>query len=365
LSIATLALLVRTILGGPGKPYKNLSTLPELNESALELVVDLMEPPGNIAVSSDNRVFFNFHSEARPEKIKVAELKHGLVVPFPNEAAQKNLFDTVFSVRIDRQNRLWTLDHGLNGLRQARLLAFDLTTNEIVHDYAFPASIAGLGSFLNDLQVDAKGEKIYLADTSVFARKPAIIVYDVKNKQAKRVLENHQSVSAEDLLIETAQGKMTFFGGLFALKPALDSIVLDKNDEWLYYGAMAGSRLYRIQTKNLNSLKSNAEIENSVEDFSEKPQSDGLSIDMNGTIYLTAIEHGSIMSLDANKKLVTLVQSKKIRWPDGLSFGNDGWLYLTDSALPDAMLRTKAHIQGSRPYQIYRIRLTNQGIPGH
>ena len=64
-------------------------------------------PPCNIAVSADERIFFTFHPEARPD-INVVELVDGKIVPYPNlEFNTKSSavhFQTVQAVRIDRQN---------------------------------------------------------------------------------------------------------------------------------------------------------------------------------------------------------------------------------------------------------------------
>ena len=46
----------------------------------------------------------------------------------------------------------------------------------------------------------------------------------------------------------------------------------------------------------------------------------------------------------------TLLRSQRIRWPDALSFGPDGWLYVADSALQDGVLRPQEHIQANSPY---------------
>jgi hypothetical protein len=37
-----------------------------------------------------------------------------------------------------------------------------------------------------------------------------------------------------------------------------------------------------------------------------------------------------------------------------MSFGPDGALYIADSALPDVMLRSHAHIDAQAPYFIWR-----------
>ena len=90
---------------------------------------------------------------------------------------------------MDRFGRLWTIDHGNHGLRQPRLLAFDLATNELIHDVSPGDDIAPLGSSLHDLQVSADGNYIVIADASIWGRRPALIVYDLRNSQMRRVLE--------------------------------------------------------------------------------------------------------------------------------------------------------------------------------
>lgn len=82
---------------------------PVMSSKDLEVVAELPIPPGNIAVSSKNRIFFNFHPEYSPATIKVAELTSKTTyAPFPSLAFQSN-FVTVLSMRVDRQDRLWML----------------------------------------------------------------------------------------------------------------------------------------------------------------------------------------------------------------------------------------------------------------
>ena len=65
-------------LGNFSPNHAELSDLtPMLPESALEIVAELPLPPGNLAVSSKGRVFFNFHPEFDLQGTKVAELDPG------------------------------------------------------------------------------------------------------------------------------------------------------------------------------------------------------------------------------------------------------------------------------------------------
>jgi sugar lactone lactonase YvrE len=356
--------------GGPVIPFPDLTTAPLLPASRLEVVATLDEAPGNIAVSPEGRVFFNFHPEGRPD-LKVVELVNGRPQAFPNYEFQqkrgggKPYFDCVFSVRIDRQNRLWTLDHGFHGLRQPRLLAFDLTSGQMVHQFDFPSNIAGLGSYVQDMQIDPEGKKVYIADIGVMAQKPAIIVYDVEKKKARRLLERDGSVMDSPYLIN-AKGKwMILLGGMYYMHPALDSIGLDRAGEWLYFGAMSSENMHRVRTADLNdeSLSPQA-LKERVGRFGPKVQSDGLTLDNDGNVYITDVEHGAISILGKNGQLMTLLRDDRIRWPDGLSYGPENYIYITDSDIPDIMMKTKSHIRKNAPYYIFRFKSDHGGVPG-
>ena len=356
--------------GGTGKPFPAMATEPLLSADKLEIVAKLDEPPGNLAVSETGRIFFTYHAESRPE-IKVLELVDGQPVPYPNLEFQsergdgKPFFDQIFNVRIDRQNRLWTLDHGFHGLRQPRLLAFDLATNQLVHQFDFPAEITGWGSYIQDMQIDSKGEKIYIADIGVLAKKPAIIVYDTKAKQARRILESDASVIEQDWEINSEGRKMYPLFGLFWMHPALDPIALDKQDEWLYFGAMSSDTLYRAKTADLNDAALSApELSKRVEPYAKKSQCDGLTMDAENNIYVTSIEDGAINIINQNREQKTLLKNPQMRWPDGLSFGANGFVYIADSDIPDVMMQSKAHIKNSAPFYIFRFQSGKQSVAG-
>lgn len=352
-----LLMIVLRLLYGGGNPYPDLSTAPLLSEDRLEVAVRSNEPVGNVAVSRSGRIFFTIHPESRPDNDKLVEWRNHSAIPYPNEQWQKTHFQTPLGLVIDHQNRLWTIDHGNHGLGKARLSAFDLDSNQLVHDYIFPGRIAGIGSFFQDLQVDSKGETVYIADVSFFRKNPAIIVYDVNKKTARRVLESDPSVTPQDWIVRNPIKEMVFFGGLIALKPGVDGIALDKEDEWLYYAPIAHEGLFRVRTADLKNPQLTAQdLSRRVELFSKKPLSDGILADKERNIYITDVEHGAVMRAGPDKKLQTVIRSNKIRWADGLSLGPDGYVYLADSALPHLMLQPKSHMRERAPYYIFRFR---------
>ncbi len=367
---AILAVGLKVRYGGGHTDFPDRSGQGGRPESDLQVVAELPTPPGNIAVAADGRVFITLHPEAHPE-LKVVELVDGQMQPFPSEDFQHRerdprAFENVLSIRIDRQNRLWALDNGHHGWHPGRLLAFDLKSRELVHEFTFPREIAGLGSHLNDFQVAPDGEHLFIADSSFFAKTPALIVYDVKQRRARRLLEGHDSVRAE-FYVPVVQGRKMELFGLVSVRPGVDSIALSRDGNWLAYAAITSRKLYTIPVSALlNDKLSRAQLEERVLTLAQsKTMSDGMTTDERNNVYLSDLEHSAIVILRSDHRLYTLVKSERLlRWPDGFSFGPDGWLYVTCSSLQDVLGKTPAYIREHAPYRVLRIKPGPSATPG-
>jgi sugar lactone lactonase YvrE len=367
LGIAVLLLVLIAAVGirvrfGGGAPYIDLSTEPLLGPGVLEKVLDYPEPVGNIAMTGTGRLFFTVHPESAPEGHKLLEVTGGRAKPYPSADDQNRLFDTVLGLTVDSQNRLWTIDHGQHGANLVRLLAFDLATDGLVFDMVLGGDVAPLGSFVQDLQVDIRGDKIYLADASIWRKQPGLIVVDIGTRTARRVLDGHPSVKAQDWIIQTPVKRMTFLGGLLPLKAGVDGIALSKDSAWLYFAAMSHEGLYRIPVATLRDARLDpASLAARVERISRKPLSDGLTADAAGHVYVTDVEHGAVMRVTPAGQLETVIRSPLIRWADSLSLGPEGWIYVADSAMPDQILQSRRHIEARGTYQIWRFKLPADG----
>jgi sugar lactone lactonase YvrE len=358
LALAAVLLLVLAAVklryGMGGEDFPDRSGAAQLPDTELEVVANLPSPPGNIAVSPTGRVFVSLHPEARPNT-KVVELVNGVAVPFPDAAFQAQFHD-VLGVRLDAQNRFWTLDNGGHGVHGARLIAFDIETRQLLHDYRFPREIAGLGSHLNDFNVSADGQHIYIADASIFGLRPALVVYDVANRRARRLLDGHYSVTA-DHAIPVVQGRRMLALGMFAIRPGVDSIALSRDGEWLYYAPVNKPQLYRIATAHLlDQQLSPQQLAGQVEAYADKTMSDGISTDDAGNIYLTDPEHSAIVRVTPERQLETLLKTERLRWPDGFSFGPDGWLYVSCSSLQNVIAQPPSSVVRHAPYQVFRFK---------
>lgn len=367
-ALAVLLLAVRVFFGG-GARLADRTTAPTLPASAVEEVAALDFPPGNIAVGATGRVFLTLHPDGSPP-IKVAELVDGAPVPFPDEAFQTRRpdglhFASPLSLRIDRQGRLWVLDFADFGRGQPRILAFDVDTRAVVHQYDFPKEVAGFLSMLNDFAVSPDGKRVYIAESSPIAQTPAIIVYDVESRTSRRLLDGHPSVLPKDYVIDAA-GRAMVVLGVYTLRIGVDSIALDRTGQWLYYAPVNGDRMFRIATAALDDpALSPAALAAAVEDYGPKTISDGLSSDDAGNVYVTDPEHSAVLTLGPDRTLTTLVKDAKLRWPDGLGFGPDGWLYATCSSLQHVLFVAPGHQAAHAPYHVYRFKPGATAASGH
>lgn len=358
LSLVVLVLALVTILYsryGGGDKWEFQISKPLMEESKLEVIASLPFPPGNIAVNKDNRIFITIHPESKPEINKVVEIINGEFKPFPDSISQSNLYSHPQGIRIDSKNRVCTIDHGDNGIAQAKLVCVQIDTKMVEIDYTFPREVAPFLSYLQDLAIDSESRFYYIADVNFFGKKPALVIYDSLNNTSRRVLENHPSVVAENWRIQAYNGPMDRLGGLIVLKAGADSIAIDSKSEWLYYGPMNHRNLFRIPTKILSDFTLNEDaIETYVEKYSDKILSDGIILDKKDNIYLTDVEHQSIAMINKKREMVNLIQSEKFRWPDGLSIGSDGYMYIADSDIPNIALQSKEHIKSSAPFHLFR-----------
>ncbi|GLQ29863.1 L-dopachrome tautomerase-related protein [Litoribrevibacter albus] len=349
--------------------YPDLTSDPIWSADQLELVASLDTPPGNISVSESGRVFLSLHPDAHPD-LNVVELVNGEVSPFPSlnwqpGGSEELAFQQVLSIRLDQQGRLWVLDNGLHGVGQPRLLAFDVTTRELVHQHDFSSDVFGLGSHANDFQISKDGLYIYISDASILAKTPAVVFYNVETQQARRVLENDVSVKA-GAYEPVVQGREMTLVGLFTINPGVDGIALSRDGETLYYASVSGDMLYSLPTRHLKYAKANDHIlMGFVKPVGRKTMTDAMSTDDQGRLYLTDIEHSAIVRMSADGHRETLLKTETLRWPDGLSFGPDGYLYITCSALHQVLGKLPSDIRDKAPYQVYRVKTDATALAGH
>ncbi|MGF1493202.1 MAG: L-dopachrome tautomerase-related protein [Microcoleaceae cyanobacterium] len=344
------------------------STLP------VEIVAEVTQAPGNITVTPDGRIIISLH-QFYQTRDRVVEVKpDGSLVPFPDVSWAQGRkpdgtgLDTVLGIQADAEGVVWMLDNGMRGGVTPQLVGWNTRTDVLEKVIPLPAPVTSSDSFLNDLAVDLTHGAVYIADTSSPEGRPALIVVDLATGQARRVLVNHQSVLPEAVPLKI-EGQIVKSlqpdGTTVEPKVAVNPIALDATDEWLYYGPMHGTRLYRVRTEDLLNTRLSAEqLAQSVEDYAARPISDGISTDAAGNIYITDISANTIGVIQPDRSYRPLVSEAWMSWPDALSFGPDGYLY----SVVNQLHRTPALNGGvdatEPPFTIFRFRPLADGIVG-
>ena len=83
-----------------------------------------------------------------------------------------------------------------------------------------------------------------------------MVVVDMDTGSVRRLLQGHVSTLPEDRPI-TVDGKILTVPGkdgkAVVIKVGTDGIAADKNFEWLYFGPLNGTTLYRVRIADLNN----------------------------------------------------------------------------------------------------------------
>jgi sugar lactone lactonase YvrE len=310
------------------------------------------------------RIFVNFPYWSDQHSISVAEIVNGQPKPFPNDEWNKprspaSHFVCVQSVVVDDQDNLWVLDPAAPKMQEIvkggpKLVKIDLQANELVQTIPFGEDIAPAKSYLNDVRIDTRSDTAFITDSG----KGAIIVVDLKNGNARRLLDGHPSTQPEknfklvvdgrELIDQQKKGPPQI---------ASDGIALDAKNGYLYYHALTGHTLYRIKTSFLTDKKlSEKDLASKVEQVGQTPAPDGMVEAPDGSVCLTDLEHNAIVRWNpATKTVEHVVSDKRLTWPDTLSWGPNGELYVTASQIENMPRFNNGRSTRTEPYKIWKI----------
>ena len=316
----------------------------------LQQVANFDHQVTGVTVSPDGRIFVNFPRWTEDAPVSVAEVKrNGQIKPYPddewnswrnarkNQVPAGNHFVCVQSVVADAHGNLWVVDPAAPATASIvpggpKLVRIDLQANKVAQVIRFDETVAPQGSYLNDVRFSADGRHAYLTDAGA---KGALIVADLQTGKARRVLDGHPSTQPEKDVVVKTDGQALRRPDGRGVEFAADSLALSRDGSTLYWKALTGRTLYRISVNALqNPHLSEKDLEARVERIAETGPTDGLWIDARGRLYLSAIEQDAVKVRDG-AHITTLVQDKRLRWPDTFSEGPDGTLYVTSSHIQD------------------------------
>jgi sugar lactone lactonase YvrE len=316
-----------------------------------------------VTVSKTGRIFVNFPDWSDDHTISVAELIDRQPEAFPNEEWNKpgppgTHFVCVQSVVVDSRDDLWVLDPAAPKMQDPirggpKLVRIDLKSNQVVQTISFGEDTAPPKSYLNDVRIDRNTGTAYITDSG----KGAIIVVNLTTAQARRLLDGHPSTQGEPGFKLIVDGRELIDQQKKA-SPQInaDGIALDLKNDFLYYHALTGHTLYRIKTQYLRDPNlSKGDLESKVEKMAETPAPDGMIEAPDGSVYLTDIEHGAIVRWDAPAGGNQVIQDKRLSWPDTLSWGPEGGLYVTCSQIQNSPRFNGGRNVRADPYRLFKI----------
>jgi sugar lactone lactonase YvrE len=289
-----------------------------------------------VTVSDSGRIFVNFPRWRKGVANSVVEITEDQnKVSYPNEEwnsweiGQTPSDDKFLGVQsvIAFENKLYVLDtrSALFGkvMDAPRLFVFDLTTDELMRTYILEKESYHPDSYINDLRVDAKNNKIYLTDSG----HAGLILLDIDSGKTTRILNEHESTSAE-------QSYLTFGDQKWENTINSDGIALDTENNRLYYHALTAYSLYSIGTEYLQ-MEDKKQIEEHVKFEAKTAAPDGMIFDQEGNLYFADLENNKIQYRKPDGSIHTLVEGDGIRWADTFSI-YDNYLYFTNSRINEA-----------------------------
>ncbi|MDT3282046.1 L-dopachrome tautomerase-related protein [Shewanella scandinavica] len=349
----------------------------------MEVFAELDGAVGGITFTSDDRLIFSYHPFYQPN-IKVAELlADGSTKPFPNSDWQQchdpqgkakepdTCLNWVLGLRTDDQDRVWLLDSGQQAPRiEPKLVAWDTKKNQLDRIIHLPAPVSLPESQHNDFVISTRHQAIVIADegigTGPIGEKAALVVVDLNTGKSRRLLQGDNSVMP-DLQRPLIIDKDSKDRKQIEVYVGADGIALDKTQTWLYFAPMNKDKVYRVRMTDLiNPSLTPAALSAKVEAYADKPDNGGLSIDEANNLYLTEVGERAIGVIPADSRQYrTYVHDERMVWPDGVSYGKQGYLYSGAAQLPLSAPLNNGKAENSPPYYIFRFKPLAAGVRGN
>ncbi|KAK6986156.1 protein yellow [Biomphalaria glabrata] len=271
--------------------------------------------------------------------------------PYPSWAEQKvgdcNALQYVQSMEVDTNTGLmYVIDTGRVGIRgnettstrcPAKIVVFNLETDQKVSSYELPESFVSSDNFLNDIvlqYVNGKVKYAYMSDVI----EGRLHVFDFDTLMGR----NFEDQSMKP---EPNNGTVIRVNGVdYNYRAGLDGIAMSYDFKYIYYCPLGGYNVYQLPTASLTSAET------------PKPrllgrkisQSDGLTYGIDrlyygalglNAVYFWSLGHAMRVQGLPGDKVVMEQQSEVVRgdmdkqWPDTFAWDDQGYLYFVSNRL--------------------------------
>jgi sugar lactone lactonase YvrE len=336
----------------PAFAAENTAQQGEKIDKQLVEVAQFKHQVTGVTVSENGRIFVNFPRWTEDVPVSVAEvMKDGSLKPYPNDTwnswrnvnanqlPPQDRFVCVQSVVADKRGSLWIVDPAAPNSEKTikggpKLVQVDLKSDTVKQVFAIPPDVAGPASYLNDIRIAPDGAFAYMTDSGMPG---GIVVVDLKSGKSWRALSDHPSTQAEPTVVVKTDGKpLRRPDGRQPVFNA-DSIEMSPDGQYLIWQALTGQTLYRISTEDLRKA-ADPDFAKTLtpEVYAKNEPNDGLWMDKEGRLYVSALQDNAVKRIDSELKKETLIVDSRLRWPDTFSQGPDGSIYVTASHIQDS-----------------------------
>lgn len=290
---------------------------------------------------------------------------HGMPQPYPDVewnafkpgADPAKTFVNVNAIHLDGKGGMWVIDTGSpafggdplpGGVKAVRI---DLAKNKVDRVIPLGAAVAPQGSYIDDIRFN--GDRAYLTD----AGQPGLIVLDLRDGSARRVLNGHPSVTA-------IHGRDIFLSGRPLRSPdgnllhvQSDPLEVSPEGRWLYFAPLEGP-WSQIETRWLDDpTVTPEEIASKVEPFADLPPTGGTAMDSNGDLYFSDLAADAIRKRAADGTVTTVVVSPELHWVDALFIDSDHTLWMPVPQLDRAALFNNGSSGIHYPIKLFKLPL--------
>ena len=113
-----------------------------------------------------------------------------------------------------------------------------------------------------------------------------------------------------------------------------------------------------------NEKLTDQDLASRVQRYSDKPISDGISIDKENNIYLGDLAANAIGVITKDKAYQQLVQCPRLSWVDSFSFGPSGKLYAIVNRLHKSATLKGGVAESKPPYYLLEVKPLAAGMAG-
>lgn len=249
-----------------------------------------------------------------------------------------------------------------------KLLLLDLKRNgTILRRYEFPEEVASRGTnYLNKIVIDdAFGGFAYITDNS--GADPGIVVYSKRLNRSWKVRESNSmraARNAQEFIVNGTNLNFAIHIDGIALGPYFNpdtglvqnqippigqrnqfNLRQNNFERNVYYSPLSSYHLYSIPASFLRDPEISRratprDVFAAVTDVGlKRSQTDGMIMDNRGILYYGLLAHNAIAQWDSyapfteDNQLIIAKDDSFIQWVDGMSFDEDGYLYVVVNRL--------------------------------